>query len=391
MSRKTKMTGRGLVWLILFGILASTAAYGAQTTIEHDPIPYFVAEKRIEVEAEVSDKAGIALVRCYFRAKGLADFVFVPMKMWNKDEYRGIIPAPSPGTAALEYLFLAVNMNNQVVKTETFSVNIRKDKKTPAWQQTGSTEKLTVKTELPQAPRELAGFKDSVTIDVVESSARFGLVAGGIYAATELGASGGAAGAAAGTAGTGGAGVSGAAAAATSAGTVTAAAGGMSAAAVIGVGAGIAAVAGAGVVIADEIDDEEDEIEDHHTNGGNGNEAALVKQNDGSIVNTTGQDINVSKVEIIFENFVTYIYDQNDAASADEIMSSLRSAGYRDNGVDIIYDYTTPFVIPANSSSEILASYQQSAQETNASFADMGVNITLVYNIYTDAGTFSFR
>ena len=38
----------------------------ASTKIKHKPIKYFVAGKRISIEASVKDEQGVNLVRCYF-------------------------------------------------------------------------------------------------------------------------------------------------------------------------------------------------------------------------------------------------------------------------------------------------------------------------------------
>ena len=200
----------------------------ATTKIKHKPIKYFVSEKRIKIEAKVTDKEGVNLVRCYFRAAEQADYVFVAMNAAGS-LYEGILPAPSKDTEMLEYLFLVVNGKNQVVKTQTFTINQKDKEKVPAWQQVSAEGDIHVSTELAQAPETLQGFTDSIVMDVVESSARFGTVAGGIYLASKAG------------------GVSGAAAASTTAGTVTAGAG-LSTAAIIGIG--VAAAAGVGAAAA---------------------------------------------------------------------------------------------------------------------------------------------
>jgi len=199
----------------------------ATTRVKHKPPKYFVSEKRIEVEADVTDKGGVNLVRCYFRAEDQADYLFVTMNP-GSSLYKGILPAPSKETETLEYLFLVVNGNNQVVKTQKFEVNRDDGKEAGAWQQVSPEGDIHVSTELAQAPSAPAGFSDSIVVDVVESAARFGTVAGGIYLASESGD------------------VSGAAAATISGGTVTASAG-MSTLAIAGLAA---AVAGAGAAAA---------------------------------------------------------------------------------------------------------------------------------------------
>ena len=212
------------------GSATAPAAESATLKIDYDPIEYFIPEKRIQLEAEISDESGVKLVRCYFRSAGQNDYVFVPMKIVSDSLYKGILPAPSDTTQLIEYLFLTVNGDDQVVKTQTFQVRKKDETKVPVWQLSNTTGSIQVYTELPKTSQPPAGFSDSITMDIVESSARFGFVAGGIYAITQVASAGG---------------VSGAAAAATSGGIVSTSRG-LSTGAWIGIGVGAAAVIGGG-------------------------------------------------------------------------------------------------------------------------------------------------
>ncbi len=193
------------------------------TEVTHEPIEYFVSGNRILLDAEVTDDDGIELVRCYFKAQGEADVVFVKTENFKKDYYRAILPSPADYTDTIEYLFLVVNKNKQVIKTQIFIANRNNEQEVPDWQHSGSEGDIAVYTELAEAPETIKGFSDSFSIDVVESSARFGMVSG-IYSASAMASSGGSA------------------AAATSAGTVTAGAG-VSATTVVAAGTAVAAAA----------------------------------------------------------------------------------------------------------------------------------------------------
>jgi len=173
-----------------FNALPVSAEDDVQATakIKHKQVKYFVPGFRIKLETNVTDKEGVNLVRCYFKSQELADYVFVPMHTTANDRYEGILPAPNKNTESIDYLFLAVNNLNNVVKTQTFTMK-KKDDEAPAWQQVSSEGEIKVSTELAKAP-ELTGFTDSIAMDVVESSARFGAVAG-IYSKSQIAASGG--------------------------------------------------------------------------------------------------------------------------------------------------------------------------------------------------------
>ena len=224
------------LWVLPVGGALGADAQEFEMEIDTDPITTFVPGKRIRVQAEVEDPAGVKLVRCYFKAVGQADYVFVPMTITEGNRWQGILPAPSEDTPAISYLILAANNKDQVLRTQAFQAERAPADQgaLPDYQQVASAGPIQVSTELAQAPAEVPGFTDSVTIDVVESSARFGFVATGIYTTTQIGAAGG---------------TTGAAAAATSGGTVAASTG-LSTGAMVGIGAGAAAVVGGGIAVA---------------------------------------------------------------------------------------------------------------------------------------------
>ncbi len=262
----------GLFLLVSFlapAILTATA--NAATSMEHSPPDYFVADQRIQLEAQVEDPEGIKLVRCYFKAAGEADLVFVPMLAIGSYKFSGVLPAPSAATNQIEYLFLTVNNSKQVVRSQTFTITKDAEKETPAWQEIPKQGEIKVSMELDKMPTQLRGFSDNVTIDAVESGARFGVVALLYHTIRDSDSSGaGAAASGAGTTASASTVASATAATgATSAGVITAGAVGWSTAAIVGVGLGVAAVGGgtAAAVSAYDDNNDDDEIK---TNSGQG-------------------------------------------------------------------------------------------------------------------------
>ena len=280
--------------LFIFFIAASflapmvfSAAAQAATSMKHETPDYFVPDQRIRMEAQVEDPQGVNLVRCYFKAAGEADLVFVPMNMIGKNEYAGILPAPSQSTTQIEYLFLAVNSAKQVVRSQTFTVTKNPAKGIPDWQEVPKEGEIKVSMEVGQPTKELPGFSDNVTVDMVESGARFGVVALLYYELTDDGSSKAAAGqtgagttagsassAAAGGAVSSSSAVAAATAAtgATSAGVITAGAVGWSTAAIVGLGVGAAAVAGGTAAAVSNSSDSDSDNDNNNNNGGSGEE-----------------------------------------------------------------------------------------------------------------------
>jgi hypothetical protein len=177
-------------WMAAIASCAGVAF--AQTTIDHGKVAYFVPEKRITINAGVTDPKGVKLARTYFKAGAQADYTFVPMQAVGPNRYVATLPAPSANTPSIEYIVLAQSNDGTVSRTAAYTVDARKSGETPSWQSASKAGDLKVYTEAAQAPSTVAGFTDSVSLDIVESSARLGAAAGLHGAATA--SSGGAAG-----------------------------------------------------------------------------------------------------------------------------------------------------------------------------------------------------
>lgn len=158
------------------------AASKPGTTIKHKPPEYFKSGYRLLLNATVKDPQGIQLVRCYFRYETQADYLFVPMSANGQNVYQALLAAPAEGIKKIEYLFLIVNQSQQVVKSEPHKLGLSQTKKVPAWLLPAASQApIVMYTELAAPPKDTSQFGDSVSVDVAESGARFGVVAG-LYA-----------------------------------------------------------------------------------------------------------------------------------------------------------------------------------------------------------------
>lgn len=257
--------------LVLPGnILISAAAVSPTTKVKHKPpkkdyIPGF----RINLSAEIKDKAGILVTRCYFKTKKDENFGFVNMFHGKGPDYRATLPAPWLNSEAVEYVFVVVNKKKQVTRTQVFVIEeaetkeaktwkeagdikeIRLDKvqeavedykfikqqlkekylkKLPKYQSSVSNDPIAVKTDLDTAQVDLFGFNDIATLVEVPEGLKYGFLAKEIYSPAQVAAAGGT------TAVSNSTG-------AVTAGTI-AATGGVSAGAIIGTAVGIAALGG---------------------------------------------------------------------------------------------------------------------------------------------------
>lgn len=156
------------------------------TRIVHSPIETFVPGFRISVRARIEDSSDITAARCYFRARGEANFLFVDLDAAGPgNRFAAVLPAPSVTTEAIEYVLLSV-AGSSVVRTQTFTM-LRSDVARPGDAQMADTGgQISVKTELAQAPRIVPGFTDSIAVDAVESAVRFGYVVQFLYTDSQM-------------------------------------------------------------------------------------------------------------------------------------------------------------------------------------------------------------
>ena len=172
-----------VVWLIpwmtilncpLPSLAASTPSLSMK--IQHNPVEEVTAGARIGLEAVVIDDSGVEVVRVYFRAAEAADYNFVSLSSTDNETFTGTLPAPENHSGSFHYLILVKNGNNQVVKTETFTVAVKNNDNAEA--AAAENEPITVYTELQQVPAGIPGFNDNLVVDAIESSAKLGVVAG---------------------------------------------------------------------------------------------------------------------------------------------------------------------------------------------------------------------
>ena len=250
-------------------ILCAAATPASSAKIKHKvPGEKYIPGFRINLDVEITDKTGLMATRCYFKTKNDKNFAFVDLFHTDGANYKATLPAPFVNSEAVNYLFVVVNKNKQVSRTQTFTIEEGETKEATTWkdinevkevrldqvqdiaekyialydgaknnyadtipsyQETTSDMALKVKTELPRKLVPLNGFYDIATVTAVAAAAKYGFLAENLYS-TDAIASGG------GTAATG----------ATSAGTIAASTGGLSTTAILGI-AGVAIAGGIAV------------------------------------------------------------------------------------------------------------------------------------------------
>jgi len=211
--------------------VGAVATSSASTKIVHKVskdkyIPGF----RINIEAKISDKTDLLVTRCYFKAKNDKNFAFVEMFPAGGENYQTTLPAPFLNSEAINYLFVAVNKNKQVTRTEVFTLQegetkeattwkdinevkeVKLDKvqdiaeryialynkskssylsKLPKYQTTVKDIAVRVNTELSRELVPVTGFNDTAVVTEVASSEKYGFLAEDLYTAPDIAAGGG--------------------------------------------------------------------------------------------------------------------------------------------------------------------------------------------------------
>lgn len=262
-----------LALAVPFSVISAVAA-SATTKIKHKSPKEYIPGFRINLDAEIKDDVGVLLARCYFKTKQDKNFAFVDMLPIADRDYRATLPAPWVNSEAIDYVFVVVNEEKKVVRSQVFIIKEKETEeaalwkepgevkelrldvaqeviedyevlrkkliskyqdKLPEWQEARTKGEIEVKTEIEKVPDQLEGFYDNVVVTEVPASMKYGMLAEGIYPSEQIAAAGGQSSVASATG-------------AASVGTVTAGAG-LSTAAIVGIAAvvaGGAAAAGGG-------------------------------------------------------------------------------------------------------------------------------------------------
>ena len=309
-----------LALAVPFSVISAVAA-SATTKIKHKSPKEYIPGFRINLDAEIKDDVGVLLARCYFKTKQDKNFAFVDMLPGADRDYRATLPAPWVNSEAIDYVFVVVNEEKKVVRSQVFIIEEKETEEAAAWKEPGevgeirldvvqeaveayevlkkqlvtkykdklpkcqqeiATGELDVKTELEKSAEQLEGFYDNVVVTEVPASMKYGMLAEGIYTSEQIAAAGGQSSVASATG-------------AASVGTVTASAG-LSTAAIIGIGVAVAAGVGGGVAAYNAYDDDDDDDDDSGSGGGGGgpiNVSATVEwgdYDDGSVSGWVADD-----------------------------------------------------------------------------------------------------
>jgi hypothetical protein len=200
------------------------------TKVKHKSPEYYIPGFRIILDAQIEDQPDVLLARCYFKAKKAEKFVFVNMTGKGNPGYQAILPAPWVNSESIDYVFVVVNKQKVVTRTQVFTIKeketeqaatwkepaevkeVRLDKvqelaekykavkkdlvekykgELPPWQLADDSGTIGVLTEVGKASEAVQGFYDSIVVTEVPASSKYGFLAENLYPASQMAAAGG--------------------------------------------------------------------------------------------------------------------------------------------------------------------------------------------------------
>ncbi len=207
-----------------------SAAAKPDLKIKHDPPKDYVPGFRITLDTKIKEKADVLVARCYFKTKKDKNLVFVDMVPKGNPGYQATLPAPWVGSEYIDYAFVVVNKDKEVIRTQMFRMEeleteaattwqeatevkeIQVDKaqeaveryetvkkelkreykdKLPKYQRAEAIGQLDVLTEFVNPSGQLKGFYDNMIVTTVPDSQKYGVLAEGLYTPAEIAAAGG--------------------------------------------------------------------------------------------------------------------------------------------------------------------------------------------------------
>ena len=211
-----------------YGIVSAAAK--PDLKIKHDPPKDYVPGFRITLDTKIKEKADVLVARCYFKTKKDKNLVFVDMVPKGNPGYEATLPAPWVGSEYIDYAFVVVNKDKEVIRTQMFRMEELETEAATTWQEATEVKeipldkaqeaieryeavkkdlvreykdrlpkhqkaddggKLDVLTEFDNPLGQIQGFYDNIMVTTVPDSQKYGVLAEGLYTPAEIAAAGG--------------------------------------------------------------------------------------------------------------------------------------------------------------------------------------------------------
>ena len=158
------------------------------TEILHEQVFSFLEGSSLPLEVAVKDPAGVTGVRCYFRFDSSLPFIYSEMAGAKNNVFTTQLPVAIAAVQKIEYLFLVVNGQQQVILSPTFTSTKKGDNVQSTAVQNLVPEQYQLKSEVGGAATVKSFFlqPDNVQISLVPQQDHYGVLAG-LYSREQIG------------------------------------------------------------------------------------------------------------------------------------------------------------------------------------------------------------
>jgi hypothetical protein len=230
MRRKKTWPCKLMMFFLTFALavpLGPISALAAAKINHTPPAENYIPGFRINLDVEIQNSEDLLAARCYFKTKQDKNFAFTDLFDQGDGKYKAVLPAPWVNSEAVEYLFVTVDPEKKVTRSDLFVIEEGETEEATAWKDAGdveqvrldkaqeaaenyevvsqqlkanhgnrlpdyqsvqSTDTLTVQTELSKEAVPLNGFYDKAVVTEVADSSKYGFMAKGLYTAEQAAA-----------------------------------------------------------------------------------------------------------------------------------------------------------------------------------------------------------
>ena len=182
--------------LLVMGVLSLSVVYipdalssgVPETQIAHQQLPFFSEESSLPIEVSVKDPARVTEVRCYFRFDSSVPFFYREMVSAKDNIFTTKLPIAKSTVHQIEYLFLVVNGQKQVILSQTFALskkNISNGSATDIRNFVQEQYQLKSEVDGADTAKEFFLQPDNVSISLVPQQDHYGVLSG-LYTKEQL-------------------------------------------------------------------------------------------------------------------------------------------------------------------------------------------------------------
>ncbi|MEM7098417.1 MAG: hypothetical protein AAF541_09190 [Pseudomonadota bacterium] len=126
----------------------------ADVKFAHEPVGKATSGQRIPITTNITG-SDVRVARAYFKSAVGSRFFFVPLQEKSGSSFIGVLPAPRLGSSEVSYFLLAASTGGEIVKTDTYVINIEDDQNALSRSELRETKEIEVDLNKYEKAKEL--------------------------------------------------------------------------------------------------------------------------------------------------------------------------------------------------------------------------------------------